>query len=97
MVSSPMASGSTKMGLTSRVTLDQTSQREKERGHSLMETRSPASIPKPNVQMLKAMRSNFRGELLVTFLTEHMLKLDFPPTLTLCQMYVCIIYSLFFK
>ena len=78
MVSLPMASGSTKMGLTSKVTLDQTSQREKDSGHSLMVTRSPASIPKPNVQMLKAMRSNFLGELLVTFLTEQMLKIRFP-------------------
>ena len=64
MVSLPLASGSTKMGPTSRVTLDQTSQREKDSGHLQTVTRSLASIPRLSAQML--MVSNFRGELQVT-------------------------------
>ena len=73
MDSLPLASGSIKMGLTSKVTLDLTSQRVKDSGHLLMGTKSKVSTLRPNAQMLQAMRSNFRGELQVTFLTEPVL------------------------
>ena len=73
MDSLPLASGSIKMEPTSKATLDLTSQKAKDSGHLQMVTKSKVSTLRPNAQMSKAMRSNFRGELQVTFLTEPVL------------------------